>query len=84
QLDDAYWQRLHELCGAGKQSVQEIFEAERLRWAVSHLLSVFEGTITTGAAIKAVAVIACKSPDRVKQVYYRRVRKAESPYEQVG
>lgn len=80
QLDDADWQRLHELCGAGKQSVQEIFEAERLRWAVIHLLNAVPG-ITVKAAFQAVALVACKSPSRVKQVFYRQIRKSQSSYE---
>jgi hypothetical protein len=81
EIQESDWRRLHDLCGSGKQSVQEIFEAERLRWAVAYVLSRFEGRISTVAAIKAVSLVACKSPDRVKQVYYRRIHKADSPYD---
>jgi hypothetical protein len=62
--------------------VQEIFEAERLRWAVIHLLNAVPG-ITVKAAFQAVAIISGKSSDRIRQVYYRRIRKVESDYEQV-
>lgn len=73
--------RLVELCGAGTQAVIAIFEAERIRWAVKHLLQQFPGAITTQASIKAVALISGKSFDRVDQIYRRKIVKQQAPRE---
>ena len=68
-LDESDWQRLRDLCGEGRHSVQEIFEAERMRWAVKHVMKQCP-TLCARAAFKAVALLINKSPERVRQVYY--------------